>query len=82
MKLIPNGITVSEQFALRGKIDRVIDNWLMDESTPFILHSNESVAELERVSGIRCTYLGHRVIGGYELVDEEKYAWFLLKWSK
>lgn len=82
MKLIPNDITVSEQFALRSKIDSAINNWLHDESTPFNSHSNKSVAELERVSGIRCTYLENLVLGGYELVDEEKYSWFLLKWLR
>jgi hypothetical protein len=81
MKLIPNGITVTEQFALRSKLDSIIDKWLHDESTPFIIHSDKSVAELERVSGIRCTCLGNNGICGYELVDEKKYAWFMLKWS-
>ena len=81
MKLIPNDITVTEQFALRKKLDLMIDNWLYDKSSPFTMHSDKSVAELERVSGIRCTCLGETSIGGYELVDEAKYTWFVLRWS-
>jgi hypothetical protein len=81
MKLIPNNINVSEQLAIRRDIDRIIDNWLLDESTPFIRHSDESVTELEQVSGIRCTCVGENSIGGYELVDEAKYMWFVLRWT-
>jgi hypothetical protein len=81
MKLIPNGITVSEQFALRNHLNWVIGNWMVEE-TSYRNHSDKSVAELERVSGIRCTHVHDNLIGGYELVDEEKYAWFLLKWSR
>ena len=81
MKLIPNNITVSEQLAIRRDINSIIDNWLYDKSTPFTMHSDKSVAELERVSGIRCTRVGENSIAGYELVDEAKYTWFVLRWA-
>ncbi len=84
-KLIPNTITVSEQFALRTRYDNVCNNWRKSKHHNFSQYwAPTDLEELEKDSGIRCQVI-HLPTGSqltnYELVNEKQHAWFMLQWS-
>ena len=84
MKLIPNGITVSEQFALRHHIDTAFNNWYNQqapESDVWVDWTPEILAHLEEDSGVRCQAYKQTQLTNYLVVDEKKYLWFVLKWA-
>jgi hypothetical protein len=76
-KLIPNNITVSEQFVILTNFMTIVSKW---DKGQFPCN----VDKLLEDSGVKCTHLGprrrHR-LGGFEVVDEKKYLFFVLKWS-
>ena len=75
-KLIPNNITVSEQFVILTNFMTMVSKWDRGQFPC-------SVAKLLEDSGVKCTHLGphrHR-LGGFEVIDEKKYLFFVLKWS-
>lgn len=82
MKLIPNGITVSEQFAIRNRILNAIDKWVVYRwpgPWPYF-HTDNSMKILEEECGIRMkVFPGRQDLYGFEMTDEKKYAWFALK---
>lgn len=84
MKLIPNNITVGEQFALKYKFIKMVENWADStrQSIPYDLE------KLQEASGVKCKYVkskfmekGYFDICGFDVVDREAYLIFLLKWS-
>jgi hypothetical protein len=83
VKLIPNNITVSEQFALRYHYDQMATSWFLETFTgpDGFGWNNERLAVLEEASGIRCYCIRDMQMAGYELVDEKKFAWFTLKYA-
>ena len=86
VKLIPNNITVTEQFAIKSRILSAIDRWVAGRYPEYALtgfsYTNELLRELEEDAGLRVSLI--RVNGpfrGFELVDPVKYSYFLLKYS-
>ena len=78
MKLIPNDITVSEQHAIRDRFSNQVDKW--EETQPARERNDKYLDQLVNASGVKCQFLRGRLIG-FNIVDEKKYAWFLLKWG-
>jgi hypothetical protein len=87
VKLIPNDITVSEQYAIRDHFSKMVKRW--EHTRPSSAYVYEFLDQLVTESGVQCQMIGHhagRINGGarltgYDIVDEKKYAWFLLKWG-
>lgn len=87
VKLIPNTITVSEQFALRARYDNACNRWYNAQNPPtphWYQWTPTLLRQLEDESGIRCQaieHVGQHQLTNYELVNEKQHAWFMLKWS-
>lgn len=88
MKLIPNNISVSEQFAIRNKLTETINRWLstrfrIDKNHYWSIQYNEYCLDiLENECGIRChLHNGNNkgVLTGFVVTNQEKYLWFSLK---
>jgi hypothetical protein len=90
MRLIPNNITVTEQFAIRNRLDTGIKNWAhktfnTNNDPNWALHfTDSSLQQLERECGIRC-FIAYddagwhgQTLGGYIMTNEKKYMWFAL----
>ena len=76
-KLIPNDITVSEQHAHRDQFMSMVRRW--SDS-----YEKYDVDALLEDSGVKCYYvraISMQCLAGFEVVDEQKYMWFKLKWS-
>jgi hypothetical protein len=76
-KLIPNNITVSEQFRIRAQFVSMVGKWRHSHLPVNI----EFLQNLEEASGVRCHYASMGQLAGFKLVDEKAYAWFVLRWS-
>lgn len=78
--LIPNNITVPEQFAYKSKLTTMFLAWAGVNKLKDL-----NLGALEQESGVRCFWRSRDFstteICGFELVDENKWAWFLLRWG-
>lgn len=86
MRLIPNNISIFEQFIIRDKIDKGITKWAREKylndaerSSKFVF-TTSSLETLEQECGIKCVLLTNGAIGGFEMTNEKTYAWFTLKY--
>jgi hypothetical protein len=96
VKIIPDNISVPEQFLKREQIDQAIYRWLnhyhnIPEEAGACNMDEHGLKKLEEECGIKCGFLkGNRfefgplknTLIGYEIVNEPKYVWFLMKWMK
>jgi len=81
-KLIPNNITVTEQFRIRTQFVGMVGKWKQSILTTTSKKYLELELQwLERDSGVRCHYTNNGELVGFKLVDEKMYAWFVLRWA-
>lgn len=81
-KLIPNNITVAEQFRIRNQFVSMVEKWKQSLLTTTSKKYLELELQwLERDSGVRCHYTNKGGLVGFKLVDEKAYMWFVLRWS-
>lgn len=83
--LIPNNVTVSEQFKLLGAFNQAVNNWHMDIYKKPVgqANGNEVVKRLEEDYGIKCVIKNEyafRVLSP-KVVDEKKYMFFMLRYQ-
>lgn len=90
MRLIPNTITVTEQFALRHRIQSAISTWAQAKFNPSndpnwaMVHTESSLQQLEKECGISCFIVNNsggwqgQILGGFRMTNEKKYMWFIL----
>ena len=81
VKLIPNDITVSEQFRIRKSIIDGIYKWSGKKNFKDI-----DLKQLETETGIRCQlivhdYMPNGMLINFECVDPKLYIWFTLRWK-
>jgi hypothetical protein len=89
-RLIPNDISIYEQFRIRHDFLKQVDTWSKHKRfSQYVGYTPEQyidLDELEQVSGVRCfwrKYIGEnqRMLAGFELVNIEAYTMFVLKYS-
>ena len=79
MKLIPNDISVTEQFELYNRFIEMVIKW--DGRYPFDPKHIDTVKLLSD-SGIKCYHASYaNRLAGFEVIDQQKYTIFLLKYS-
>lgn len=81
MKLIPNDISVTQQFKILGEFLKLVEKWAGVE--PYQLgpvYVDLDVDQLLKDSGVKCQIMGNRLTG-FDIVDDKAYLLFLLKWS-
>lgn len=82
--IIPNTISVSEQFEVREKITGMISKWTIRNK-----YIDVDLVKLEQESGLRCHWIIHeygdgmsdKSLAGFYLVDSKIYAWFCLNYA-
>ena len=83
--LIPNNITIFEQFQRRTQFMDMVDKWqhsLPGYSQPVRGRNRRiKIEQLLKDSGVRCHYTNQGILAGFKLVDEKAYVWFVLRWS-
>lgn len=81
MKLIPNDITVEQQFKILGKFLRLVENWAgVPRYNIDQICFEIDVDELLKDSGVKCQLLNNRLVG-FEIVNKQAYLMFMLRWS-
>lgn len=75
-RLIPRDINIYEQFRRRNEFVAMVTRWCRANPNFYKI----STIELLKVSGVRCWYMGEN-LAGFELLDEEAYLMFKLKYS-
>ena len=88
VKLIPNTISVTEQFLKKKQLMDGIKRWTeyrykKDTDTDYwaFVHTDASLDTLEKECGIRCGYIkGTNSLTKFEMVNEKKYLVFVLRW--
>ena len=83
--IIPNNITIFEQFQRRDQFMDMVAKW--QRSLPgYALpvrgcNRKIKIEQLLKDSGVKCHYANTGILAGFKLVDEKAYAWFVLRWS-
>lgn len=96
-KLIPNSISVYEQFERRYEFGLLIDRWAMAMLGVACAGSMSgalrvwtfdgtgprfTTEQLLEHSGVQCEWLGDPPrLVGFVVLDEKQYSWFRLKWE-
>jgi hypothetical protein len=79
-RIIPNDITVTEQFERIARLTNSVKDWARETNIKDI-----NLVRLEQECGIRCklqtTSFGSAYLIQWECVDESKFAWFILRWG-
>lgn len=80
MKLIPNDISVTEQFEIYNRFIEMVIQW--DGRYPFDpKHINTK--RLLKESGVKCYHVSNaNRLAGFEIVDHKKYMVFVLKYAR
>lgn len=82
--IIPNNVTVSEQFKLMGEFNRAVNNWHLDiHKTPLSQANVGDVAkQLAEDFGISCIIKNDYTFRALspKVVDERKYLFFMLRY--
>jgi hypothetical protein len=73
--LIPINSSIYEQFKARDEFIALVKNWCKADPNFYKI----STIELLKASGVRCWYVGDN-LAGFELLDQEAYMMFKLKW--
>ena len=76
VKLIPQDVDIYEQFRRRDEFVNMVKRWCKADPN----HHRISTTELLKASGVRCWYMGDH-LAGFELLDNELYMMFKLKYS-
>ena len=83
--IIPNNVTVSEQFKLIGDFNRAVNNWHIDAyKTPLSAANVSAVtSQLEEEFGISCVIKNDYTFRALspKVVDERKYLFFMLRYQ-
>ena len=76
VKLIPSDISISEQLERRNRFVAMVERW----NRCSIYSGKINVKQLLIDSGVRCYYVGEN-LAGFEILDEEDFMLFILKWA-
>lgn len=80
IKLIPNDITVSEQFEKYNYFMEMVRRW--DSRFPWDPKKIDT-ARLLKESGVRCYLANYNSrLAGLEIIDTRAYIFFVLKWAR
>lgn len=81
--IIPNTVTVSEQFHLMGKFTRAFDHWYLQtfNKDSYDKKTQEVLDCFEQTYGIKCKLRGDFQVLSPTIVDEKKYLLFALKYQ-
>jgi len=91
-RLIPNDISIYEQFRIREDFLKQVDTWSKQKRfSQYVGYTPDQyryidLNDLEQASGVRCfwrKYIGEnqQMLAGFELVNIEAYTMFVLKYS-
>lgn len=85
IKLIPNNLTVSEQFAKYNQFIEMVQRWdgrVPWDAVPWDAKRIDT-DRLLKESGVRCYLANYNTrLAGLEIVDTRAYIFFVLKWAR